>query len=1270
MAELLISLASPIVEIATKKLANVATNEFVNIEDEVERLKLSFMEVQDLLKILEGNHQMNSSTPSTLKNLFERLRAASYDIEDLIDCWAAECEWWKMKKQQQQVHKFHLLFGAFKFLFLHRLLSKLREITSRLHVIKEDGKFYRKMIESNPMHSQTHENPRETVSVPYSSVVSREEEKRIIIEQLITAKEASRGNFSCIPIVGMGGVGKTTLAQLVFQDEKVDGYFSFKIWVHVGKDFELKRIFTEILVSLVYSLNLKRTKPIKSLLNMFDEKKSQLQTPVDLNYPIFDKPQTPVDPNSSIFDKLQISFEDACSLELNQLPSPSDLNPLNLPQLKSLHGLYSNYLERFQTRTENTDFTSLSLDQLQTRIRELLARKRFLLVLDDLWNHEALQQLVNVLNVGVNGSKVLVTSRQKNVSSFMDSESLYSLKCLGDDESWSLFKKLALKEDSNLSDSERREFENCGREIVRMCQGLPLAIKQMAGLLRGKDLKEWENVAKSQTWKARAEDDTGVRPALRLSYNHLPSPDYKQCFSLCSLFPKSYLYEKDELVKLWMAEGFIQPPENGVQERIEDIGSRYFKELSDRFFFECSTEDKTKYRMHDLIHDLALSVSSPFCCQVNDMKDFDEKSRHISLLSEQVEKPAIEIANKSKKLRTLLLPVQHLQLRAFGKGEGEIIHSLTYMRVLDLSSSTVVTLPDSIGRLKLLRYLDLSTTEIRKLPDSVCSLLNLETLKLLRCPWIFNLPKNFKALVNLRHLELDEIFWYKALKLPRSMGCLTSLHNLHKFPVSEETGYKLEELKNMVYLRGTLHITKLENAVNAGEANLKGKEMIQKVVYEWSDNDLNFHDEAAAKQVLEDLEPHPRALKELQICHYKGTEFPRWMGLLTNLVSIHLNNCNRSKVLDLGVLPKLEEFRLKNLLELEDWNGTFKSLKKLKIANCPNLKRCVNYSEGLDFLKIKRCESLVSLTINYLVRPKNITLVDNPVLQSWFVRSSHLLGLSSGILILNELIIINCPELHALPNCFNLEKLETGGCNSVIKMLERGSLKQSVQVKELRHLALDTCSADAKTLVGLWPGIISGLWFLTISNISNLIRLPDWGLPKLRALYIRDCKDLEYLSNQENKLFQGFTSLTALSIQNCPELVTLPVEGLPTSLEYLSIGSCARLASFGPADALQNLNSLHDIYIEDCPALQSLPEGGLPTSLLHLSIQHCASLIEQCGKEGSDWPKIKDIPDPEIGRPSTETATSSPSSSSAAWYHLGGSCACVGQASKGKMVAE
>ncbi|XP_050135463.1 putative disease resistance protein RGA3 isoform X1 [Malus sylvestris] len=1238
MADIIIGLASPLVEIAIKKLTDVATTEFVNIKDEVEKLNNSFTEIKTLLGILEGNPPMDSSTASPLKNWLERLRAASYDMEDLIDCWTTEYQRWKMK--QQQVQKFHLPFCAFKFLFLSRELSKLREITSRIDAINRDGQRYKSNRTMIAASDKSHSKTSGTGPVQDRLVVSRGKDKEKIIEQLTTEKKAGRGTFSFIPIVGIGGLGKTTLAQLVFNDENVDRYFDFRIWVFVGNEFDMERIFREILVSLVRSLNVKRRQATESLKDMIKKKESQ--------------PETPVDP--TLLAKLQTLFKDASPLDLNQLPSPSDPNSLlhqnqlpspsdlySLPHLKDLYLHYSNSLDRLQTRPEIIDYTPLSLAQLETRILELLTQKRFLLVLDDLWNHkdEELEPLVKVLNHGACGSKVLVTSRLKEVSNIMDSASPYSLQCLGDHESWWLFKKLAFKEDSNLIDSE---FEKCGREIVGMCQGLPLATKQMAGLLRGKELGEWENVAKSQTWKARVED-TQILPALRLSYNHLPSPDHKQCFSLCSLFPKSYLYEKDELVKLWMAEGFIQPPTHGVGERTEDIGSRYFKELSDRFFFECSAEDNTKYRMHDLIHDLAQSVSSPFFCQVKDMKDFDEKSRHVSLLQEQLQKPTIEIVNKSKKLRTLLLPVQHLQLRAFGKGQGEIIHSLMYMRVLDMSSSTVVTLPDSIGRLKLLRYLDLSTTEIRKLPDSVCNLFNLETLKLLRCPWIFNLPKNLKNLVNLRHLELDEIFWFKTLMLPRSMGCLTSLHNLHKFPVSCETGNKLEELKNMVYLRGTLHISKLENAVNAGEANLKGKEMIEKVVYEWSSNDVNFHDEAAAKQVLEDLEPHPKALKELQICHYKGTEFPRWMGLLTNLVSIYLNHCTRSKVLDLRELHKLEQVRLKNMLELEDWNGDFESLKILRIVNCPKLKSCSHRGKTLDFLKIKRCESLEHLLFSCWRNPMSITLVDNPVLMHWthncesffLCRIFLYWKFERG----SELKIINCPKLHESPDNYIPKKLEASGCNSEFKIHP---------FLNMEHLALDACSAHG-SLVGLPPRDVFDLRFLVISNISNLICLPDWGLPELGALYVRDCKALEYLSNQ-NKSFQGFTSLTTLSIHNCPKLVTLPVEGLPTSLKYLSIGSCARLMSFGPADVLQKLDSLHDLYIEDCPALQSLPEGGLPTSLLHLSIQRCPSLVERCGEEDGDWPKIKHIPDLEMKMPSTETATSSPSSSSTAWYHL------------------
>ncbi|KAM1017260.1 hypothetical protein ACFX13_047590 [Malus domestica] len=86
-----------------EKSIYVATNEFFNIKDEVEKLKNSFKEIQESYK---GNHQMNSSTPSTLNNWLERLRAASYDIEDFIDCWTTEYQQWKMKKQQTTCGKY------------------------------------------------------------------------------------------------------------------------------------------------------------------------------------------------------------------------------------------------------------------------------------------------------------------------------------------------------------------------------------------------------------------------------------------------------------------------------------------------------------------------------------------------------------------------------------------------------------------------------------------------------------------------------------------------------------------------------------------------------------------------------------------------------------------------------------------------------------------------------------------------------------------------------------------------------------------------------------------------------------------------------------------------------------------------------------------------------------------------------------------------------------------------------------------------------------
>ncbi|KAA8520321.1 hypothetical protein F0562_014577 [Nyssa sinensis] len=558
-----------------------------------------------------------------------------------------------------------------------------------------------------------------------------------------------------------------------------------------------------------------------------------------------------------------------------------------------------------------------------------------------------------------------------------------------------------------------------------------------------------------------------------------------------------------------------------------------------------------------------------------------------------------------------------------------MFRTLKYIRVLDLSSSVLEELPNSIEELKLLRYLDLSKTEIRRLPDSICSLYNLQVLKLLGCLFLFELPKNLGNLVNLQHLELDEMFWYKLSVLPPRMGNLKGLQNLHAFSVGHESGCGIEELKDMVYLTGTLHISKLENTVNAGEAKLKEKERLKKVVFEWNNRDGGQQDEA----VLEDLQPHSN-LKELEVLHYRGTGFPLWIrdGLLQNLATISLKHCTKCKVLSLGQLPHLGELYIKGMQELEEWPDVqYPSLTRLKISSCPKLKKLPKIFLNLRVLKVKKCDSLRELPLSPSLM--FLILVDNLVLENWneailrlaFVNEQGQLVSQQNrpsYISLIELKIINCPKLQALPEHFAPQKLEIRGCELL------SALPIPEHFQRLQHLSIDACHDG--TLVRAIPDTGS-LYSLVISNISNLASLPKWPhLPGLKALYIRDCKDLVSLSEEETS-FQSLTSLKLLSIRDCPKLVSLPDNGLPTSLESLSIGSCPSLESFGPKEMLKSLTILKDLYIEDCPALQSFPEEGLPHSLQHLHVEGCPSLTKHCEKDrGSDWSKIMHIPDLEL----------------------------------------
>ncbi|XP_015948029.2 putative disease resistance protein RGA3, partial [Arachis duranensis] len=230
-----------------------------------------------------------------------------------------------------------------------------------------------------------------------------------------------------------------------------------------------------------------------------------------------------------------------------------------------------------------------SLDALKSLLDQKLHGKRFLLVLDDVWNEnlskwKVLRDYLFTASSDKEskGSKIMVTTRSKNVASIMGSNLQFELKPFDKGECWKLFVKFSFQE----AEKEAEEYprlKKIGKNVVQKCNGIPLAIVTLGCLLRSKshDENEWKKISDSEMWELDQENNA-ILPSLRLSYNYLP-PELKQCFSYCSCFPKDYPFVVIELIMFWMAHGLLQPTRE--DEDVEDIGEFYIKiEASFSFF--------------------------------------------------------------------------------------------------------------------------------------------------------------------------------------------------------------------------------------------------------------------------------------------------------------------------------------------------------------------------------------------------------------------------------------------------------------------------------------------------------------------------------------------------------------------------------------------------------------------------------------------------------------------------------------------------------------
>ncbi|KAJ0518739.1 putative P-loop containing nucleoside triphosphate hydrolase, leucine-rich repeat domain superfamily [Helianthus annuus] len=420
--------------------------------------------------------------------------------------------------------------------------------------------------------------------------------------------------------------------------------------------------------------------------------------------------------------------------------------------------------------------------------------------------------------------------------------------------------------------------------IVEKCKGLPLGLITLARALKTKEKSdvEWKMIMDSEIWNLQ--DENGILPALKLSYYDLPSY-LKPLFAYCSLFPKNYEFDKNELVLLWMAEGFLSRLEGNRS--MENAGHQCFEELLSRSFFQHSTAHKARYTMHDWMNALAKSVAGEFF-----------------LLDASRLRTFLHVSNSWQEFNLLDSDLAQLLPRS------------KFLRVLSLTNYSITEVPQSIDSLKHLRYLNFSRTIIKGLPEQVSNLYNLQSLLVRDCEMLSSSPASFVKLTNLRHFDISGTPLLN--KTPLGISGLISLQTLPKVYIKGGNGFKVSELKDLSDLQGRLSIKGLDkvmNPIQAKDANLHQKEGLDDLEMEWNEDVLdNSRNSTIEYEVFEGLRPHNK-LKTLKILFYGGTKFPSWVGDPSfHLTELTLEGCRCCTHLPtVGHLGSLKKFVMRSL---------------------------------------------------------------------------------------------------------------------------------------------------------------------------------------------------------------------------------------------------------------------------------------------------------------------------------------------------------------------
>ncbi|KAL1546745.1 putative late blight resistance protein R1B-16 [Salvia divinorum] len=477
-------------------------------------------------------------------------------------------------------------------------------------------------------------------------------------------------SLEILSIVGMGGIGKSTLAKYVYDDPVIMEHFDIRAWVTVSQDYSTTSILSQLLASLKGNVN----------------------------------------------------------------------------------------------RVGRDSLKVIEAEKLE--IHKILSGRRYLIVMDDVWSAEGWEHIRWLFPDNDNRSRIIFTTRLMNVATYAAvSWNIHVMRFLDDEQSWRLFHhKVFGNQDCP------HELRRVGEKIVKGCGGLPLSIVTVARLL--------SRIPRSpKLWQQIEVNDVQLRSILSLSYNHLP-PHLRKCFLYMAAFPQDYEIHASELIRLWVAEGFME--HHGESERVEVVAEGWLEKLIEQSLVLISSrksDGKIKScRLHNTVRDFCVRQAGQekFLLSVTDYFPNLILRRHflpqVLQNHHRVSVTWHDLHLKDSTHSSCTTSIICIPRRGY-RPKGSVV-KFTSLRILHVSRRNDHSYWE-LGKVFELIYLTYLASNIPDsiVPSAISELQNLQTLIIYRIE--VRLPAEIWSLRQLRHLIA---FSFCPLLLPH--GVILSLENL------------------------------------------------------------------------------------------------------------------------------------------------------------------------------------------------------------------------------------------------------------------------------------------------------------------------------------------------------------------------------------------------------------------------------------------------------------------------------------------------------------